>query len=277
MTHPDPDADHVARAATWYVGAFAGLGSVLLAGTQLSSLDWNDARAPGLAVIAMGASVTAAITILVLATRVLVPHTTLLDLAKREDKRSKRLRTGDLSTLDPKERWAAIASRDWLLSKIYAYDMLEERPNDIQNEILDARPNGANPDGANLDKLLTKASLFTNAANRWRSRRSFLQLRWATVIAAPVVFTGTIMWSFFGSPDAPHPSAANPVPVTVTLVQSAQPGHVFGPGCSARHLAGVAVAGDIRSSAMIAFPPQDDCPGKILVVTERIGAITIAK
>lgn len=250
----------IATAATWYVGAFAGLGSLLLAGTQFAGLDWERAREPWLAVLSMGVSVVAASAVVVLATRVLTPSETLLTLLDREDEASRQARRQTPKTWP---EWEEVASKDWLLQRIVAHDLIASKPTELMSLIRSGD-----------DAARTRGVELTDAANHWRARRSFTQLRWMTAIASIVVFSGAICWTIFSKPARSTPTTQSPVPVTVKLVATNDPAKIIGSGCSARELSGVAIEGDLRSRTLVAFPPQNDCPEKILLVVPDIGLVS---
>src|SRR3954466_2436665 len=84
-------SDPVQRAAVWYVAAFAALVSFLLAGTQLGSFSWSEARAPLAAVFFMALAVLGAISVLVISSRVLTPRHSLLDLVERQEAARQKL------------------------------------------------------------------------------------------------------------------------------------------------------------------------------------------
>jgi hypothetical protein len=261
MTEQSPDP--VTTAATWIVGAFAGLGSLLLAGTQLAGFDWDKARHPTLAVVAMVTAVSVAATVVILATRVLTPSETLFSMVAREDRATSRAqRKGS----EPAPTWEMAAEQDWLLRRLLVHDLLDVRPTDLKNKIRLG-------DTSAQESALKMVA----AANRWRARRSFTQLRWTTLTSSLVVLICAISWSAFSTKSPDRPSAQTPVPVTVTLVATTDPATIIGPGCSSRELSGVAISGDLRSRPLVAFPAQSDCPETLRVITSNVGLVVASK
>lgn len=251
----DRDDQAVQRAAVWYVGAFAALGSVLLAGASIASVDWGHAAHPWRALFLIGAAVVAAFSIVTLASLVINPGCTTATLRKQEDKTQRQLQQesgGQAVT------WQDVASRDkHVLRALFNHEAdFQCSPNDLW-----AAARGGDADAR---KDLTA---MVAVANGWVARRRFRRLRYMTPVAVVIVLLGGIAWKPFTAPPVTdNPTSTEPLPVTVALAAGVRPAQLIGPGCSLRVLNGVAIAGDLKSVATIAFPRQGDCPATVINV-----------
>jgi hypothetical protein len=255
--------DVLGEAAKWYIGAFGVVGSLLLAGTQLSGVDWSKASNPWLAITAMSCAVAAAAAVVFIATRVVHPGETLLRLQEREDRIARRIqRKNKAPTLDLE----VIASKDWLLRRLVVESFLDVRPTTLASLVRRDEPDAA-----------ARADVIVAAANGWRAERNFRMLRFVTPLASAVVLAGALLWSIGTQPASNRPAVDSPVPVTIVLANEVDPASVVGPGCSARELTGVAIGGDLKARSLVAIPPQQDCPGAIVMIGSNDGVVTEAK
>lgn len=251
----DLDAQAVPRAAIWYVGAFAALGSVLLAGASIASIDWRDAAYPWAALLLLTAAVAASFTVVTLASLVISPGCTVATLRQREDKIQRRIQRhngGKAVT------WQDVASKDKrVLRAIYNDEYnFEHSPNDLW----------ATAKGGDADARSELASMVT-VANGWLAYRRFRRLRYITPIVAAIVLIGGIAWKPLTAPPAnDKPTSAAPIPVAVELAPTISPVRLIGPGCSLRQLDGVAIAGDLKSAVTVAFAPQGNCNAAVITI-----------
>lgn len=251
------------RIAVWFVASFAALTAALLAGIQLGTFDWERARAPLLASAALAIAVAASVGVVLLATRVLRPQRTLFELRNRQrsaEKRATKKKPGHGTN------WAETAAQDWLLSILHTHEQFSDGPDKVALDAAAVTATAAMKERA--DKMVESAEF-------WQARRSLTQLQYAAPVAALLVLVGTLVWVNFSRPEARVASGESPVPVRVTLAAQADPARLISAGCTSRALTGAAIAGDIRTAALVAFPPQDDCAAALVTVDPAIG--TMAK
>jgi hypothetical protein len=249
------DDQALQRAAIWYVGAFAALGSVLLAGASIASVDWSRAAHPWLAALLIGMAIAAAFTVVTLAALVINPGCTVAMLRQNEDEVQRRLqqRSGGKAVT-----WTEVAGSDKrILRALSNYDVSFRRsPNDLW-----AAARGG--DDAAHKELVSMVAV----ADGWLARRRFRALRRITPMAAVIILVGGVGWKSFTAPStSDSPTSASPLPVVVTLAPRVSATQLIGPGCTLRVLNGVAVAGNLKSVATIAFAPQGDCPATVINV-----------
>jgi len=256
------DHQAVQRAAIWYVGAFAALGSALLAGSSIAGVDWRHAAHPWDALLLVGAAVVAAFAIVTMASLVISPGCTAAALRRREDRIQQRLqqRTGGKAVT-----WPEVAGEDrQVLRALYSDEAdFGRSPNDLW-----AAARGGDPDARK------ELASMVAAANSWLAYHRFRRLRYVTPIAAALVLAGGVAWKpLTAAPANDNPASATPVPVVVTLAPRVSPGQLIGPGCSLRVLDGVALAGNFGSVVTVAFAPQGDCPAAIVNVNPAEASI----
>jgi hypothetical protein len=250
------DDQALSRAAIWYVGAFAALGSVLLAGASIASVDWRHAAHPWAALVLIGGAVVAAFTVVTLAALVINPGCTAATLRDREDKVQRLLQrqSGGKAVT-----WEDTAGRDeGVLRALYNDENNFGRsPNDLW----------AAAKGGDANSRAELASMVT-VANGWLAYHRFRRLRYIASIAAAIILVGGVAWKPLTAPPAmSNPTWAAPVPVVVALAPSVSPGRLIGRGCSLRALDGVAIAGDLNSVVTVAFAPQGDCGAVVINVS----------
>lgn len=252
--------DPMQRAAVWYLAAFAGLVSVLLAGFQLSGFVWSKALHPWLAALSVCASVIAAVTVVMIASSVIAPAFTLNDLKDRQRKaEAAALREADQAG------WREQAGQDRkVLEPLYALDGFDG-PRD--SPIVLSRDAGSDPDKAK------RANEMVAAANRRATQQRYRLLRFAAPVATGVVLATALAWSTLSRKQEEVASTMVPVPVELTLPDDVEPTQLFGADCDQRTLNGVAISGSIKASPLVAFPEQGNCRSALVRVTERIGSV----
>jgi hypothetical protein len=263
LPNVDVDNQSYERAAVWYVGAFGALGAILLGGASLAGVDWASAEHPVWALAVLCAAIAAAFVVVTLAALVIAPGFTPTALSEREDRLQGRIqrRNGGAPVT-----WEDIASEDRSLFRVLSRD--EEAFDSSPNTLWARAKAGSAKDRDKLRSMVT-------SANVWRARRRFRILRMVTPIAAVVVLLGGLTWKPLTAPrQTDAVSSASPVPVQVTLAPSADPAKVIGPGCSLRQLNGVAIAGALGSDMLVAFGPQGDCNGALVVLSTGIAIIS---
>jgi hypothetical protein len=253
VQHVDVDGQAYERAAVWYVGAFGALGAVLLGGASLAGVDWAQAEHPAWALLLLGAAIAAAFIVVTLAAMVIAPGCTSASLSKREDRVQRRIQRRTRGT---RVTWEDIAGED---RGVFRALFMDETPFAASPNTLWAGAKAGNT--ADLDQLRSMVV----AANSWTARRRFAVLRYITPAAAVIVLLGGLAWKPL---TAARPSAvaspSNPLPVEVTLLPNANPASIFGPGCTLRELDGVAIAGTLGSTTIVAVGPQGDCVGAVV-------------
>lgn len=251
--------DPAKSAAVWYVGAFASLAAVLLSGLSFSDFSFGRAEYPWLALAAVVVATASAISVIMLATRVLLPAYDVSRLVKHE--KGVRLKlyppTGNppehLEKRGPAAVWDNIAANDpKVLLKVWELGGLRSRsPMHLKQTLASDVTRESSRD---LNEMV-------QFANRDAARSAFQWLRVATPIALILLVASILLWPAVSaqtqittaSPDAP-------IPVTVRLDNTVNPERLIGPGCSERVLRGVAIEGDISASTLVAFPQQAGCP-----------------
>lgn len=250
--------DPIQRATVWHVAGFAALGSVLVAGAQLSGFDWSEARHPLAAVAAMVLAIAAAAVIVVLGTRVLTPPFTLFDLRVLESNAQRRLQAklGGSGV-----SWERVAKESAVLNQL-CLDGFADSPITLTTRVRQGDV-AAEQDAARM----------VVAANEWFARQAFRGLRVATPVAFAVVLAGVLMWGSLSRIERRNPTAEEPVPVRVILNLAVSPAAIFGPGCNLRVLRGAAIAGDLKARPLVAVAPQEGCPAGLLTVEPSIGTV----
>jgi hypothetical protein len=252
-------SDPVHRAAVWYVAAFAALVSVLLAGIQLGSFDWSQARQPLLATLCIAVAVLAAAGVLVVASRVLVPRHSLFSLVERADKARKKLQR---KTPSAAVEWRTLAAKDWLLSQLATMEGFTDDPQTLMN----GRDAGDQAVAGKADRMV-------RSANALQSRRTFHRLQVFLPVACIFVVGGAVGWGNFSKTQDSSSSSADPIPVTLTLARTADPATAIGKSCSLRVLSGVAISGDLAQRPLVALPAQGDCAAALVQVTPAVGTV----
>jgi hypothetical protein len=174
--------DHQAlqRSVTWYIGAFAALGSVLLGGASVASVDWSHAAHPWLACLLIGMAIVAAFGVVTLASFVISPGCTVETLRRREDVVQRRLQRqvgGSAVT------WTEIASADRRVLRALYNAGFKRSANDLWAAAT------AVDDVARKD-LESMVAL----ANGWLAHFRFRALRYITPVAAVIILVGGIAW-----------------------------------------------------------------------------------
>jgi hypothetical protein len=264
--------DPVQRAAVWYLAAFAGLASVLLAGVQLSDFHWDANPAPWWAALTAAVAVGAALTIVSMATRVLLPKYTITDLVALETAARKKLTRADLTAapLEPTDKvWAAVTRNDKVLQSLAVDDGFRAE-SDAPIKLSTLANDGDSTAQGRLRELVA-------AANRRQTRIAFRQLRQITLPGTAILLACVLIWPAVSTASDRNPaSPTDPVTVTVTLLSSQQPATIIGPGCSQRVLTGVAIEGQLDQQPLVAIPEQADCPAAILRVSPTVGSVAAA-
>jgi len=250
------DDQVIQRAAVWYVGAFAALGSVIVAGTSITGIDWRHAAHPGEALFLVGTAVAAVVTVITIASLVIIPGCTVATLRRREDRMQRRLqrRTGGKAVA-----WLDVASEDkHVLRALYNDEAgFRRSPNDLWAAAREGDPDAR----ADLASMVATAS-------RWLAYHRFRKLRYVTPVAAAIVLLGGVGWKPLTAASASdNPTSVKPVPVVVNLAPQVSPARLIGAGCTLRALDGVALAGKPGSAVTVAFAPQNDCPAAIVTLT----------
>jgi hypothetical protein len=273
--------DPTQRAAVWYVAAFGVLASVLLAGTTLSRFEWQEAAYPYAAVTAMGIAVSSAVSVVVVATQVLVPRFSVEDLLDRQRRAEDRLRVlrgsaarEDRSWRDrlPEDQlWREVADQDPVLRRLFTRGDFQE-PGDSPLE-LRARARNRQLSDQERTAAADRLALLVETANQHAARDAFKRLRTWTPIASALILACALAWPALSRSEATLASASSPIPVTVTLGSGVDPEAVVGPGCHLRTLTGVAVSGDVSAAPLVAIPDQEACGHTIVRVTQHIGSV----
>jgi hypothetical protein len=252
----DSDGQACQRAAIWYAGAFAALGSTLLGGASIASVDWSRAAHPWLAFGLISGAVIAAFLVVTLAALVISPGCTVTSLREQEDVVQRRLQRQNGGAA---VAWPELASSDGrVLRALYNDDVdFAHSPNDLW----------AAAKGGDHDAHEELASM-VDAANCWLADRRFRKLRVTTPMAAVIILVGGLAWKSLTVPIvSDHPTAAHPLPVVVTLAPGVSGTQLIGPGCTLRVLNGLALTGGLKTFVTVAFAPQSDCPGAVITLS----------
>ncbi len=248
------------RAAVWYVGAFAALGSVLLAGVSIAGVDWNRARYPLWAVAVAGTAVLAAFTVVTLASRVIAPACSSMKLMRWEEKAQARLQKKNKGAA---VSWQEVAAEDKRVLRALLLD--EAAFNAGPKEVWQRAKTGSAADLATIRTMV-------ETADSWLARRRFIVLRFLTPVAAIVILAAALAWKPLTT-NLESVTPAQPAPVTVELAPTVDPAQLIGANCTLRMLDGVAIAGSLNSSLTVAFAAQGDCPAAVVNLTPNSATI----
>jgi hypothetical protein len=254
-------SDPLHRAASWYVAAFGAIVAVLIAGVGVASFDWKTAANPKLAALLASGAVLMATAVVIVAGRVLTPRWTDEALRRRQDSASKGLGAAD---------WQETAAADRkVLAPLYTEDGFSG-DRDSPMSLTAQTKTGSPSDRQTASKRLKEMVI---AANARSSRRWYGVLTWTAPFALAVVLICALSWTSISKPQLDQATSKNPIAVTLRLAPNVNPTAFFGSGCSARERPGVAIDGDIRSSALIALVATETCKASLLTFTPTIGTV----
>jgi hypothetical protein len=254
--------DPVQRAAVWYVAVFGATAVLVLTGANLTNFDWTSAAHPLAAVAVIAVALGCAVLIVALAARVLLPRFTLNSLIERQRK-AEKLEAGA-------KAWQNVAKHDDVLAPLVSKDFfLDEAYAPISARAV-AFDTGA--PAADREAAKRRCLDLVEAANRRYARTAFTLLRWVTPAASLIVVACVLTWGTVSrTRNDDTASTSNPIPVSVHLAPAANAGIVIGKGCTATTYQGVALAGNIDESPLVALDPQGTCPATFITVTPDIG------